>query len=150
MSDLKETIKLELLKATKDKNTIVRDTLRLALSEIKKNEIATNSSLSSPSQITSIIQKMIKQRQESISIYEKAERKDLADKEKNEVNVLQKYLPKQLTSEEVLTAISDAITSTNAKELKDMGQVMSNLKQKIQGRADMGEVSKKVRDILSS
>ena len=88
---------------------------------------------------------MIKQRKDSISQYEKAQRQDLADKEKYEISVIEAYMPKQMSEAEVAAVIAEAIASSGAKSAADMGKVMGLVKPKIAGRADMGKVSALVK-----
>jgi uncharacterized protein YqeY len=100
-------------------------------------------------QMVSVIEKMIKQRKDSIAQYEKAQRQDLADKEKYEISVLEAYLPQQMSQAEVDAAVAEAIASTGAKGAADMGKVMAVLKPRLAGRADMGKVSALVKSKLS-
>ena len=99
--------------------------------------------------IVSIIEKMLKQRRDSISQYEAAGRQDLADVEKFEVSVLQGYMPQQLSEAEINAAIADAIAATGAAGPQDMGKVMGVVKPKLAGRADMGKVSGLIKAQLS-
>jgi len=93
--------------------------------------------------------KMLKQRRDSISQFEAADRQELADIEKAEVTVIQDFLPTALTEEEIAQLVDDAIASTGAEGMKDMGKVMGPLKPQLQGRADMAEVSKLIKARLS-
>jgi uncharacterized protein YqeY len=93
---------------------------------------------------------MVKQRRESISQYEKAERHDLADQEKSELKIIQEYLPAALSEQEINTLIDDAIQSTGAASIKDMGKVMAIIKPQMQGRADMGKVSGQIKNRLNA
>ena len=95
--------------------------------------------------VTAVVVKSVKQRKDSISQFEKADRNDLADIEKEELLILEEFLPQALTSEEVEAHIKQAIASVDAKGMQDMGKVMGVLQKDIQGRADMAEVSKLVR-----
>jgi uncharacterized protein len=99
--------------------------------------------------VVSVIEKMIKQRRESIAQFEKAARADLADAEKAEVQVLSAYLPKQLGDAEVEQAVSAAIAESGATSAKDMGKVMALVKSRLAGKADMGKVSALVKTKLS-
>ena len=92
-----------------------------------------------------MLDKMLKQRRESISQYQNASRQDLVDQEAFEVGIIQAYLPEQLGEAEVDALIEDAMTATGATTIKDMGKVMGQLKTKVQGRADMGAVSAKIK-----
>ncbi len=129
-----------------DKDTL--GTLRLALAAIKQIEVDTRKDLDNPT-VLSVLDKMIKQRRESIQHFEKAGRDELAAKEHQEIEVLQTYLPEQLPAQEIETLITEAITQTGAGSIRDMGKVMGQLKPKLQGRADMGAVSQKVKERLT-
>lgn len=124
-------------------------TLRLALSAIKQVEVDERRELSDDD-IIAIITKMIKQRRDSISQYEAAGRQELADAEAGEITVLQDFLPKQLSSDEVAALIDQAIQETGANGPADMGKVMGWLKPKLQGRAEMGPISGQVKAKLSA
>lgn len=124
-------------------------TIRLILSAFKQVEVDERIELDD-SRIIGILDKMVKQRRESISQYEAAERNDLADKEKFEIEVIQTYLPQALSDDEIETIISEAINSTGAASIKEMGKVMGVVKPKIVGRADMGEVSGKIKALLNA
>ena len=121
-----------------DKKTL--GTIRLILSAVKQVEVDTRKDLVDED-VLQILDKMVKQRRESITQYEKAGRDELATIEKDEIEVIQAYLPEQLSEDEIATMISAAIESTGAESMKDMGKVMGILKPQLQGRADMGAVS---------
>ena len=121
--------------------------LRLLLAAVKQREVDERITLDDV-QLVSVIDKMIKQRKDSIAQYEKAARQDLADKEKYEISVLEQYLPQQMSQAEIDAAVADAIASTGAKGAADMGKVMGVLKPKLAGRADMGKVSALVKGRL--
>jgi len=97
-----------------------------------------------------ILDKMAKQRRESIEQFESAERQDLADAEKAELAIIQDYLPAQLSDSEIDTLINDAISATSAESIRDMGKVMGTLKPQLQGRADMSAVSARIKDRLNA
>ena len=101
------------------------------------------------SKVLQIINKMIKQRMDSIDQFDAGGRSDLAEKERDEVSVLSKYKPKQLTEEEIVSIVEKAINETQANSMQDIGKVMGILKSSIAGKADMGIVSKIVKDKLS-
>lgn len=124
-------------------------TIRLILSAIKQIEVDTRKDLDD-TQVLSILDKMVKQRRESISHFEKAGRDELAAKEHQEIAIIQGYLPTQLSENEINDLIEEAITSTGAAAMRDMGKVMGILKPKLQGRADMGSVSASIKVRLSS
>jgi len=99
--------------------------------------------------VIDVISSEIKKRKDAVTLYEKGGRKELAAKEKREIEILQKYLPEQLSEQEVEKIVKEAIAKTGAKEIKDMGKVMAELMTKVKGRADSGLVSKLVKDILT-
>jgi uncharacterized protein YqeY len=122
--------------------------IRLILAAIKQKEVDERVELSDP-EVIGVLEKMIKQRRESIAQYEKAARTDLAEAEKFELGVLSAYLPQQLGEDAIQNAIQAAVTETGASGLKDMGKVMALLKTRLAGRADMGKVSALVKSRLS-
>jgi uncharacterized protein YqeY len=122
--------------------------LRLMLSAVKQREVDERITLDDPG-VVSVVEKMIKQRKDSIEQFEKAARQDLADKEKYEISVIEGYLPKQLSAAEVDAIIAEAIASTGAKSPADMGKVMGVVKPRLAGRADMGKVSALVKTRLT-
>jgi len=122
--------------------------LRLALAAVKQREVDERITLDDAA-VVSVIEKMIKQRRDSIAQFEKAARQDLADKEKFEISVIEAYLPKQLSQGEIDAAVAEAIASTGAKGPQDMGKVMGVVKPKLAGRADMGKVSALVKARLA-
>jgi uncharacterized protein YqeY len=95
--------------------------------------------------VIAVLTKMVKQRRESIEQFTKGNRQDLADKEQAELGIIQQYLPEQLSEEEIDQLIAQAITETGAESIKDMGKVMGKLKPQLQGRAEMGPVSAKIK-----
>jgi len=122
--------------------------IRLILAAIKQREVDERIELDD-AQITVVLDKMAKQRRDSLEHYEKAGRDDLADQETFELEMLKAYLPEQLGDAEITTLIDEAIQATGASSMKDMGKVMGQLKSKLQGRADMGAVSGRIKDRLS-
>lgn len=122
--------------------------IRLLQAAIKQKEVDERIELNDD-QIFSVIQKMLKQRKDSIEAYQKASRQDLIDQEQLEIEVLSKYMPEPLSEEEINQYIKEAIATTGASDMKDMGKVVGILKSKVAGRADMAEVSKLVRQKLS-
>jgi len=123
--------------------------IRLINAAIKQREVDERIELDDD-QVTTVLDKMAKQRRESLDQYQKAGRDDLAEQEKFELDVLHTYLPEQLDEAEIEALIEDAITVTAASSIKDMGKVMSRLKAKLAGRADMGAVSGKIKARLSA
>ncbi len=122
--------------------------IRLLLAGIKQREVDERKELGD-AEVTAVIEKMIKQRRESIVQYEKAARHDLADAEKFELGVLSGYLPQQMSDAEVEQAVAAAVSESGASGVKDMGKVMAALKPKLAGRADMAKVSALVKTKLS-
>ncbi|WP_068544695.1 GatB/YqeY domain-containing protein [Thalassotalea crassostreae] len=123
--------------------------IRMALSAIKQVKIDSQTEMSE-TDILALITKMIKQRKESVAMYTQGGRDELAAAESAEISVLEEFLPQALTAEEISQLISDAIASTGAASMADMGKVMGVLKPQMQGKADMGQVSGQVRAALNS
>ena len=131
-----------------EKNILVRDTIRMFLSEIQRYEIDTRET-ADDTKALQIINKMVKQRNDSIEQFKKGGRDDLVLKEQSEIDVLIKYKPAQLSESEVAIKVDEAIKSSGASSMKDIGMVMGTLKSSLAGSADMGLVSKLVKDKLS-
>ena len=131
-----------------DKNNFVRDTLRLFIAEVQRFEIDNKEEVDDGKALQ-IINKMIKQRNDSISQFRDGGRDDLADKEQSEVDILSKYKPEQLSEEVVVAKVKDVIAETNATSMADIGKVMGILKTTLAGQADMGMVSNVVKNELS-
>ena len=123
--------------------------IRLIRAAIKQREVDERIELDD-TQVLLVLDKMVKQRRDSVEQFEKAGRTELADQEKFEIGVIQEYLPAQLSEDEISALITEAITATGAESMKDMGKVMGMLKPKLQGRADMGAVSGLIKQNLSS
>jgi len=145
---LKEQITEDMKGAMRAKDSARLGTVRLLLSAMKQKEVDERVDLTD-ADVLSIIEKMLKQRRESIAQFEKAGRTDLADTEKAEIAVLSVYLPQQMSEAEVGEAIAAAIQETGAAGPKDMGKVMGLLKSKLAGRTDMGKLSGLVKAKLS-
>jgi uncharacterized protein len=118
--------------------------IRMITSAIKQREVDERITLDD-SQVLSVLEKMIKQRKESLVLFQAGNRQDLVDKEAAEITLLQGYLPSQLSDPEIDALIADAIASTGAASIKDMGKVMGLIKGKAQGRADMAAVGAKIK-----
>ncbi len=131
-----------------DKNDLVRDTIRMFLSEVQRFEIDNKEEVDDAKALQ-IINKMIKQRNDSISQFKEGGREDLADKEQQEVEILSKYKPEQLSEEDITEKVKSAIQETGAESMQDIGKVMRVLKSALAGSADMGLVSKIVKDQLA-
>ena len=123
-------------------------TIRLILAAIKQREVDERIELDD-SQVLAVLDKMVKQRRDSIAQYQQAGRQELADQEQAEIEVIQEYLPAALTDEEITALIDEAIATTGASSMKEMGKVMGLLRPKLQGRADMGAVSARIKQRLS-
>ena len=140
-------IKADLKQAMLDKNELVRDTIRMFLAEVQRFEID-NTVEVDDAKALQIINKMIKQRSDSISQFKQGRREDLAKKEQQEVDILSKYKPEQLSEEEITEKVKNVIIDTGAESMQDIGKVMGFLKSALAGKADMGLVSKIVKDQL--
>jgi uncharacterized protein len=134
--------------AMRAKDSARLSTVRLLLAAMKQKEVDERVELTD-ADVVAILEKMIKQRRESIAQFEKAARQDLADKEKAEIQVLSGYLPQQLSDAEIQKEINSVISETGAAGAKDMGKVMAALKARLAGRADMGKVSGLVKGRLA-
>ena len=144
ISDIKNDLKQAML----DRNDVVRDTIRMFLSEVQRYEIDNKEDVNDAKALQ-IINKMIKQRNDSISQFKGGGREDLAEKEQQEVEILSRYKPEQLSEEEITEKVRNAIKETGAETLQDIGKVMGILKSALVGSADMGLVSKIVKDQLT-
>ncbi|ELD1800490.1 GatB/YqeY domain-containing protein [Vibrio fluvialis] len=143
-----DTLKDEQKLAMKAKDKARLGTIRLALSAIKQREVDEQITLSDDD-ILAVLTKMVKQRRDSVTQFEAANRQDLADVEKAEITVLEEFMPQPLSEEEVVALIDSAIAESEPAGMQDMGKVMALLKPQIQGRADMGKVSGLVRAKLA-
>jgi uncharacterized protein YqeY len=145
---LKAQITEDMKTAMRAKDSVRLGAIRLLLSAIKQREVDERIELSDIDVIT-VIEKMLKQRRDSITAYESANRADLADIEKFEVTVLQTYLPQQLTEDEVKAILEQVVVDTEAAGIKDMGKVMAAIKPLVAGRADMGQISGLIKTRLA-
>ncbi len=145
---LLDRIKDDMKQAMRDKAKDRLNTIRLILAATKQQEVDTRVELKE-ADVLAILDKMLKQRRGSIEQFDKAGRDDLSKKEKMEIEVIQGYMPQQLNDEEISQLIQEAISSTGAESMRDMGKVMGLLKSKMQGRADMGKVSGLIKAQLS-
>ena len=146
--ELLTSIQEDVKSSLKSGNKFKESTLRLIVSAIKLEE-KNKSELLSNTETLEILSKMIKQRKDSIDQFETANRLELAEKEKKEIEIIQNYLPKQLSEEELSILIKEVIKEVNAESVKDMGKVMGTLKPKIIGKADAGIASSLVKKLLS-
>ncbi len=163
---LKQEIKISINDAMKAGDQVLVGTLRMVMAviatkekekrykiskdkpELKEEELVKESELAEE-QVIDVISSEIKKRKDAIVLYQQGNRPELAEKEQKEIDILKKYLPEQLSGEELKKLVEESITSTGAKEMRDMGKVMADLNPKIKGKADGGEVSKIVKELLS-
>jgi uncharacterized protein YqeY len=146
---LKEKITVDMQDAMRSKDSEKLNAIRLLQSSIKQKEVDDRVEIDD-TMILNIIEKMLKQRRDSIEAFKKANRNDLVAKEEFEVKLLQTYMPEPLSSEDVEKEIDGAIKAADAKSMKDMGTVMSAVKLKVSGRANMAEVSQKIKEKLTN
>ncbi len=145
---LKSRITTEMKAAMRAKDKPRRDTIRLIQAEIKRIEVDERIELDD-TRVLAILDKMSKQRRDSLSQFKDAGRDDLADQEQLELDVIAEFLPAALNDNELETLINQAVADSGAQAMSDMGKVMAILKPQVQGRADMGAVSKKIKLLLS-
>ena len=144
---LKEKITVDMQDAMRSKDSEKLNAIRLLQSSIKQKEVDDRVEIDD-TMILNIIEKMLKQRRDSIEAFKKANRNDLVAKEEFEVKLLQTYMPEPLSSEDVEKEIESAIKAADAKSMKDMRSVMNSVKLKVSGRANMAEVSQKIKEKL--
>ena len=145
---LRDQLNEDLKAAMKAREADKLAALRLLLAGVKQREVDERVTLDDAG-VIAVVEKMIKQRKDSIAQYEKAARQDLADKEKYEIGVIEAYLPQQLSQAEIEQIVAEAIAATGAKGAADMGKVMGVVKPQLAGRADMGKVSGLVKAKLA-
>ena len=149
MSDLlKPLIKEASVRSLKEGNKEITMVLRLILAEFQKEEISQGSDLNNNDEL-SLLQKMIKQRNDSIKQYNDAGRNELAEKEQKEIEIIQDFLPEQINEENLMKLAKETISDLSANSMKDMGSVMKVLKDKTSGQADPATISKIVKGLLS-
>lgn len=148
MSELKQQITTEMKAAMRAKAKERLATIRMILAEIKRIEVDERIELDD-ARVLAVLDKMSKQRRDSISQFEEAARMDLADAERQELEVIKSFLPQPLTEEEVADLVKKAADASGAQSMQDMGKVMAILKPQVQGRADMGTISKLVKSQLA-
>ena len=144
-AQITEDMKSAMKAGDKDRLKVVR----LMLAAIKQVEVDTRKDLDE-SAVLGVIEKMVKQRKDSVEQYTKGGREDLADIEKAEIEILNTYLPEQLSDDELRALIDEVIAATGAESIRDMGKVMGGIKAKAAGRADMGTVGAKVKERLGT
>ena len=148
MSELKQQITNDMKLAMKAKDKPALKAVRMILGAIKQKEIDDRIELND-TQVLVVIQKMVKQRKDSISQFSDAGRIDLVEVEESELAIINNYMPKQLTEDEVDAAVTKVIEDSGADSMKDMGKLMGILKNQIDGKADMGLVSQLIKSKLS-
>ena len=148
MSALKDQITEDMKNAMRARDSERLGTIRLLLAALKQKEVDERVVLDDAA-VVAIVDKLIKQRKDSLDAFQKADRKDLADKEAAELVVLQAYLPARLSAEEVTAAVQAIVTELGASGPGDMGKVMGAVKAKLAGKADMGQVSAAVKAALA-
>ena len=131
-----------------NKDVTVRDTIRMLLADIKRYEIDERAK-ADDAVISNLINRNVKQRRDSIEQFQKGGREDLVAREQEELEVILKYLPEQLSDDEIKDLVQKAITELSVENMKDMGKLMGYLKPKVEGKADMSIVSKLVKDLLT-
>lgn len=144
---LSEKLAVDLKNAIFAKEALVVETIRFLLADVKNFKIEKQRELTDED-IVALIERQVKRHRESIEAFEKGNRAEMAEKEKKELEILQSYLPEQLSAEEIEKAVVEAISSTGAASLQDMGKVMGSLSA-LKGKADFGLVSQLVKDKLS-
>lgn len=149
MSTLKQDLTAAMKAAMKSGDKKRLGIIRLMLAAVKQIEVDTREDLNDE-QILVVLDKMVKQRRDSAKQYTEAGREELAEQETYEITVLQDYLPEALSDEEIDTLIKAAVAETGASTMQDMGKVMGILKAQVQGRADMGAVSGKIKALLTA
>jgi uncharacterized protein len=148
MSQLKQLITDDMKLALKAQDKSALKAIRMILGAIKQKEIDERIELSD-GQVMAVIQKMVKQRKDSISQFSEAGRTDLVEVEEEELSIINNYMPKQLSESEIEAAVVKAISDTGANSMKDMGKLMGMLKGQLDGKADMGQVSQIIKSKLS-
>jgi uncharacterized protein len=149
MEDPRPQLQNALKEAIKSKDTRRRDTIRMAQNAIRQVEIDTRQELSAP-EVVDILQKEVKKRRESLEEYERAGRNDLAEQEGFEVAVLEEFLPRQLSEQQLIAIVREVIAETGASSPRDMGKVMGPVMQRVRGLADGKIVNQVVRDLLNA
>lgn len=147
-SELKARVSSSVKDAMRAKAKEKLSVLRMVMSEFKRIEVDERIELDD-ARVLAVLDKLVKQRKDSAKQYQDADRNDLADVEIFEIGVIQDFLPKALTTAEIAEIVKNAVKDSGAESMKDMGKVMALVKPAVQGRADMGEISKIVKDQLS-
>ncbi len=145
---LKDQVTEDMKNAMRAKDSVRLGTIRLLLAAVKQKEVDERVVVDD-TMMVGIVDKLIKQRKDSVTAYVQAQRQDLADKESDEIKVLQAYLPQRLSAEEIATAVAAIVNTLGAKGPGDMGKVMGAVKTQLAGKADMGLVSQAVKAALA-
>ena len=148
MSALKEQLVNDMKTAMREKDSARLEVIRLMRAAIQRKEVDDRVELGDE-EVLAVIQKQIKQANDSITQFTQGGREDLADKEKFGLEVMQYYMPEQLTIDALQALVTDAINKTGAESIKDMGKVIGMLKPKVQGKADMGQLSQMIKSALN-
>jgi len=148
VSDLKTGIMDAVKHAMRAGDKTRLGTLRMVSAAIKQKEVDERRTLDD-ADVLAILDKMVKQRRESVAQYEQASRQDLADAEKAEIEIINEFLPQPLSDDEIDSLVAEAIQASGAESIRDMGKAMALLKPQVQGRADMGAVSARVKQQLN-
>ncbi|MEJ2177478.1 MAG: GatB/YqeY domain-containing protein [Gammaproteobacteria bacterium] len=148
MSDLKQKLLDDMKLAMREKNTVQLETIRMVRAAIQRKEVDERTELDDNG-VLQILQKMVKQCNDAAEQFKQGGRDDLAQKELDNIGVMQAYLPEMLSDAEVDILIQDAIKQSGAESMKDMGKVMGMLRDKVQGRADMGALSGRIKSLLA-
>lgn len=149
---LRDDLQNALKQAMKEKNIETVGAIRMIIAGLKEKDVEARGKgkeKAEDSELYAMMQTMIKQRTESAKIYLEGHRPELAEKEQTEIKIIENFLPKQLTDDEVKTAIQNIISSVNATSIKDMGKVMAELRTKYAGQLDFGKASNLIKSILS-
>ncbi len=146
---MRERILGDLKRAMKEQNKKELSVIRMLKGAMQMEELNKKSELTDD-EVIALIAKQIKTRKESIEEFKKGNREDLISETEEEINILNKYMPEQLSEEEILVVINEAFDKINPSSIKDMGKIMSEVNPKLRGRADMGYVSKIIKDKLSN
>ncbi|NIP15265.1 MAG: GatB/YqeY domain-containing protein [Pseudomonadales bacterium] len=149
ISDLRQAITAATTAAMKARDKQRLAVLRLVNADIKRAEVDERRDSSTDAQVLAVLNRMLKQRQDSLEQFTQAGRHDLADQESFEIGVIGEFMPEQLSEAELSAAIDGAIAEAGAESMRDMGKVMGLLKDRLQGRADMGAVSGRVKALLA-
>lgn len=148
MSELKQKLMDDMKLAMREKNTIQLETVRMVRAAVQRREVDDKVSLDDAG-VLQIIQKLVKQCTDAANQFKQGGRDDLAEKELANIAVMESYLPEKLSDEEIDKLIKQAISETGATTMKDMGRVMGVLRDRVQGRADMGSLSGRIKSLLS-